>query len=264
VKAAALIAALLVSTPALAQDELRFCPNRPDLGASGCTVAPGHVLVEWSALDWQRDDTPDEREDTFLAADLLARFGVGRATELQIGWSPAGRVRSRDSLTGEIEDVHGADDLRVAVRQALGPPDAQGWSLAIEPYVIAPVGKQPIGAGGWELGMVVPATYDVTDRWQAALTTTLTAKPNEQGSGRHFNASVTTGLGYQLSKQVTFVGELAVEQDDDPARHTTRFAGAASIAWQPTKRFQLDLLAVAGLNRNTPDVRVVTGGAILF
>ena len=39
---------------------------------------------------------------------------------------------------------------------------------------------------------------------------------------------------------------------------------AGSLAWQPTGRTQLDVLIAAGLNHDAPDVRVLTGGAVLF
>ena len=254
----------MVATSAAAQDEPRFCPNRPSLGASGCTTEPGQVQLEWSAFDWERDDSSDGREDSMLAADVLARFGIGPSTELQLGWAPLGRVRTRDAITGAVDTVRGVSDVRIGVRQALGPPDAKGWSLGVEPFVTAPVGKTPIGAGTWGAGVVLPATYDIAEGWQLAFTGEMDASPDEDGAGRHFAYSGIVGLGYDLSDSVTLVGEVMAERDNDPMEHQTHLATAASVAWQPGKRFQLDLLAVAGLNRNTPDVRLVTGGAILF
>ena len=70
--ALAVLGALLVATPAVAQEgneaEPRFCPNRPSLGASGCTTLPGQVHVEFSGVDWQRDDNDEVREDTYSMA----------------------------------------------------------------------------------------------------------------------------------------------------------------------------------------------------
>ena len=78
------------------------------------------------------------------------------------------------------------------------------------------------------------------------------------------NASGIIGLSYQLSDAVTWTSEVSVERDDDPVGDETYVLAAQSLAWQPTKRTQLDLLAAAGLNHDTPDVRVAVGGAILF
>jgi hypothetical protein len=256
--------ALAAGIPASAQDEPRFCPNRPDLGASGCTTKPGEVQVEWSTLDWERDDSADGREDSFLAADVLARIGVGSRTELQIGWSPFGRVRTRDAATGAIETVRGVSDVRLAVRQSLSGQDGKGLSFGIEPFVTVPVGRVPIGRGDWGAGLVVPADYDLGGSWTLGATAQVEAAVDEDGAGRHLAYSGILGLGRALSDRVSVSAEVMVAQDDDPLEPTTQLLGAASFAWQPTKRFQLDLLATAGLNRDTPDVRLVTGGAILF
>lgn len=257
--------ALAAAAPALAQDDdTRFCPNRPDLGASGCTTRPGEVQVEWSAFDWQRDDTADGREDSFLAADVLARIGVGPRTELQIGWSPLGRVRTRDAVTGSIETVRGVSDVRLAVRQSVSGEDGTGLSVGIEPFVTVPVGPTPIGRGDWGGGLVIPASYDLGGDWVLGATAQVEAAVDEDGDGRHLAYSGILGLGRALSDRVSAMVEVMVAQDDDPVQPTTQLLGAVSVAWQPTRRFQLDLLATAGLNRDTPDLRLITGGAILF
>jgi hypothetical protein len=63
---------------------------------------------------------------------------------------------------------------------------------------------------------------------------------------------------------VSLSGELSVDREDDPDDPRTETVTAASIAWQPRDRLQLDLLAVAGLSRAAPDFRLVAGGAVLF
>ncbi|SOB86902.1 Putative MetA-pathway of phenol degradation [Sphingomonas guangdongensis] len=263
IRPAAIAAALVMAAPAFAQDEPRFCPNRPDLSSSGCTTEPGRVQFEWSAFDWQRDDSQDTREDSFLAADVLARIGVGAHTEVQLGWSPAGRVRTRDLATGAAETTRGVSDVRVGVRQGFGPPDGDGWLAGAEGYVTVPVGRTPVGAGDWGAGAIIPVGY-TSGPWLFELTGEIDAAVNESGHGRHLAYSGIAEVARDLGTSVTLAAELMVAQDDDPDRATTQVLGAASVAWQPTKRFQLDLLAAAGLNRDTPDFRLVTGGAILF
>lgn len=258
-------AAILCAAPALAQEgELRFCPNRPSLGASACTTDPGHVQFEVSALDWQRDDTVDEREDQLLVADLLARIGVGPQTEVQVGWTAFGTTRLRQNGTGEVTRDNAIGDVRLTVRQNLRNPDGSGLSFGIEPFVILPVGGEPTGGGDWGTGAMVPVTYDLSASLNLAFTGQVAALADEDGDGRHLNASGIIGLGYQLSDAVTWTSEVSVERDDDPMDGATYVVAAQSLAWQPTKRTQLDVLAAAGLNHATPDVRVAVGGAVLF
>jgi hypothetical protein len=259
------VAALLtaIAAPAFAQDaDPRFCPTRPSLGSSACTTEPGKVQLEMSALDWQRDDTADQREDQLLAGDLLARFGVGPSTEVQVGWTAFGHVRTRDKLTGAVSTADGVGDVTLALRQNFQHPDGKGLSFGIQPQVTLPVGHS--GAGDWAAGVVLPVSYDLSDKLNLQFTGEGDAAVDEDGDGRHLAYSGIWGLAYQLSDKVTTTAELSLERDNDPVGHETHSLAALSFAYQPRKTLQFDVLAVAGLNRTSPDVRLVTGGAILF
>lgn len=255
---------VLIATPAMAQDEPRFCPNRPDLGSSACTTRPGEVQVEMSAIDWELDDTADARADTILVGDLIARFGVGPQTELQMSWTPYGHGRTRDKSSGAVETIAGVGDVRLGLRQNLRNPDGSGLSYGVEPFVTLPVGAEGIGAGDWGAGVVIPVSYDLSEAANLAFTGTAEALPDEDGDGRHLSLTGILGLGVELSESVTAVGELSLQRDNDPSGHRTLAVAAGSIAWRPAKTWQLDLLVAAGLNRATPDVQVAVGGAVLF
>lgn len=262
---AAGLAGLVVAAPAFAQDESpRFCPNRPSLGESGCTTQAGHVQFEMSLLDWERDTDPDARQDTILAADFQARIGVSESSELQIAWSPYGHVRTRDRGTGAIDTASRVGDVQIGYRQNLRNPDGKGFSFGIEPLVTLPVGRQPVGAGTWAAGLVVPVTYDLTDKLNLALTNEVDAAADENGDGRHFQLNEVLGLGYDLSDALTAVAELQYTRDDEPSGHSRAWLAAGSLAWQPAKRVQLWSLVGAGLNRDAPDVRVLGGYSVVF
>lgn len=253
-----------VAAPAFAQEEPHFCPTRPSLGGSNCTTEPGQVHLEFSTLDWQRDDRSDQREDRVVAADLLARIGVGKDTEVQFGWTAFGHDRTRDKATGQVDRVDGTGDLTFAVREHLVGKDGQPFSAGIQPFVTAPTGRYPVGAGTWSAGAIIPIEYDLTEKLALDFTGEAQAAANQSGDGRHLSYSGIGGLQYKLSERVSLVEELSVERDNDPSGHETHLLAASSIAWRPAKRFQLDLLGAFGLNRTSPDVRVISGGAILF
>lgn len=272
----------LAATPALAQDggELRFCPNRPSLGASACTTNPGHVQFEYSAVDWQRDGRAREREDQVIVADLLARIGIGEQTEIQIGWTAFGtdRTERRGSDAGSgpgsgggsgagsssVSRVSSIGDVRLALRQNIRNPAGDGLSFGIEPFVIIPLGRQPISSGDWGAGAMVPITVDLSPSITLSFTGQVAALADEDGRGRHANYNGILGLGYEIADAVTLASEVSVERDHDPMGHETHLVAAQSLAWQVTKRTQLDVLVAAGLTRTTPDVRLALGGAILF
>lgn len=258
-------AALIAASPALADDDdPRFCPTRPSIGGSSCTTEPGRVHVEASFLDWERDDQSSQREDRIVASDLLVRIGVAAKTEVQLGWTAFGQDRTRDKESGEIETIRGTGDLRFALRQHLAGEKGKPFSAGVEAFVTAPTGKYPVGDGTWGAGVIVPVQYDLTEKVAVSFTGEADAAPNQSGSGRHFAVSGITSLRYKFSEKVTTTAEFSLERDQDPEGHETRALAAVSTAWRPTKTLQLDILAVAGLNRNSPDFRLVTGGAILF
>lgn len=263
-KAGIIAGALLFATQVFADDDPRFCPTRPSIGGSSCTTEPGRVHVEASFLDWERDDQPDQREDRVVAADLLLRLGVASKTEVQLGWTAYGQDRMRDKASGAIDTIRGTGDLRFAVRQHLAGEKGKAFSAGVEAFVTAPTGKYPVGDGTWGAGVIVPVQYNLTEKVAVAFTGEADAAANQSGSGRHFAYSGITSLRYKFSEKVTTTAELSLERDQDPAGHETHALAALSTAWRPTKVLQFDVLAVAGLNRQSPDFRLVTGGAILF
>lgn len=262
----------LIAAPARAQaggplpagEAVRFCPNRPDLGASGCTTRPGQVQVELSALDWTVDDGADEREDRIGHGDVLMRFGIAAHAEVQFAWTPYARVRTRDKASGEVAMRSGIGDVRVALRRNLANPDGSGLSLAVEPFAVLPVGTNGVGDDEWSAGVQVPVSYDLGSQLSLGFTGEMSAQADQDGRGRHLDANGVVGVGYEISDRFGATAELFVDRDDDPAGATTQWQTAGSVAWHPTSGSQLDLLAVAGLNRAAPDFRLVLGGAFLF
>ncbi|MBW6523333.1 transporter [Sphingomonas sp. RHCKR47] len=262
----ACVAGAALAHPASAQqrDDDRFCPNRPSLGSSGCTTLPGQVQVEVAGSDWTLDNNTDERVDTIRFVDTIARIGVGPKTEFQLGWSPQVVQRTRNKTSGEVSRISGISDLTLAVRQNITHADGHGLSTAVQPFVTLPTGRGQISDGTWSAGAVVPVVYEVNDTWSLGFTAQAAALADEDRHGRHLDASGIVEVGYTISPSVTAFGDVVVERDNDSAQHVTMTQLAGSLAWQPTKRTQLDVLAVAGLNHNTPDLRLALGGAFVF
>ncbi len=256
--------ALVAAVPALADDDVRFCPTRPSLGGSSCTTEPGQLHVEYSAIDWQRDDQPDQRDDRIVAADLLARLGVGKDTEVQLGWTAFGHDRTRDKANGAVDTVNGTGDVTFAVREHLTGHEGVPFSAGVQAFVTAPTGRYPVGAGTWAAGLLIPVQYNLTKTVAVAFTGEAAAAANQAGDGRHLAYSGIGTLRYKLTDNISSYAELSIERDDDPLGHATIALAAFSTAWRPMKTLQFDVLAVAGLNHASPDFRLVLGGAILF
>jgi len=75
----------------VAAQQRDFCPGRPGLGTSPCTIAAGRIAVELGIVDWTLDREVGARSDTLLLGDLLLRTGLTERFEVQIGWTAFGR-----------------------------------------------------------------------------------------------------------------------------------------------------------------------------
>ena len=251
-------AMLLAAAPASAE-ERDYCPTRPGLGTTPCTIAPKHVSVETALADWTIDDQSDQRSDTVLIGDTLVRVGLTNGIEAQLGWTPYGHVRTRDKTTQAVDSAGRVGDVTVGAKANLLHPDGSGLSIAVQPFVSVPVGRAPVGAGDWGAGLVVPVTYDVTDTFNLASTSEVDAAVNADGRGRHLAYSEVVGLDIKLSKALSATIEGQVLRDEDADAVTTQALASASLAWAPQEDLQLDAGAVAGLNRAAPDVELYLG-----
>ncbi len=251
-------ALLIAATPALAADR-DYCPTRPGLGTTPCTIAPGRLSIETALADWTLDDRPDQRTDTVLIGDTVVRLGLTDSIEAQLGWTPYGHVRTRDKASGAVDSTGRVGDATVGMKANLLHPDGQGLSIAVQPFATLPVGRLPVGAGDWGAGVVVPVTYDLSETLNLASTSEADAAVNEDGNGRHFAYSETVGLGIKLDKTLTGTIEAKILRDEDPAGKTTQALASASLAWLVKDDLQLDIGSVAGLDHDAPDVELYMG-----
>lgn len=257
-------AALLWAAPAAAQELRDLCPTRPGLGTSACIVDKGHVLGELGFADWTLDRTADQREDTVLIGDTLIRYGLTDTSEVQLGFTPYGHVRTRDRTTSVVEKQGRVGDATIAFRQNLRHPDGKGTAIAIEPLVTIPVGRQPVGAGDWGAVLLIPVDFQLGEKVQLQLSPRVDAAVDEDGHGRHLAYGSVVGVDLSVSDAIDVVAEVQMTRDRDPGQHVTEALGALSLAWKPRDDLQLDIGAIAGLNHNSPDIELSAGIARRF
>ncbi len=250
---------MLAAAPAAAQDLRELCPDRPGLDTPPCTVDPGHVQVEVGLADLTLDRQPDSRTDTILAGDFDIRLGLTDTLEARLGWTPYGHVRVRDRTTGAVTRRGGVGDITVGLKQNLAQPDGSGFSVALLPYATLPVGREPVGAGDWGGGLLVPVSYELSKGVKLALTPEVDAAVDEDGNGRHLAFGTVLGLSDDLSEKVTATVELEALRDRDPGGHETQELAGLSLAWQPQDSLQLDLGSNVGLDHASPEVELYFG-----
>lgn len=248
-----------VTVTAGAEDLRDFCGDRPGLNTPPCTVDKGHVQLEVGLVDWTLDRQPDARTDTILGGDFNVRIGLTDSLEARVGWTPYGHVRMRDRTTGEIQRQSRTGDVTVGLKQNLLRPDGDGLSIALLPYATLPVGRQPVGAGDWAGGLLVPISYEISKGIKLELTPEADAAVDQDGNGRHLQYGSAIGIGDDLTDSLTLTAELQALRNRDPSGHDTQELAGVSLAWTPQKQTQLDVGSNVGLNRASPDVELYVG-----
>jgi hypothetical protein len=130
--------------------------------------------------------------------------------------------------------------------------------------VTLPVGRAPVGAGDWSTGVAVPVSFDLSQTVNLQFTPEIDAAVDQDGRGRHFAMSGVFGIGLAASDKLTVTLEDQVIRDDDPAGESTRDLVSLSLAWSARDNLQVDVGAVAGLDRNSPDAELYIGIARRF
>ena len=256
-------AACVMASCAHAETQRDLCADRPGLGTPACTVMPGQVIVEAGIADWTLARQSSSRTDAVQAAQLLLRAGLADHLEVQIGWNGYGHIRTRDAL-GNVTAANGAGDMRIALKRNLMNPDGSGTSLAIMPYVTLPVGKSSVGAGDWGVGMILPASVSLAHGIGLALTPEIDAAVNQSGSGRHLAFGSVAGVSLPLIRNISLTTELSWFRDNDPSDHSNHLLSGMSLAWQPSKAFQLDIGANLRLGGNAANQEIYFGIARRF
>lgn len=245
--------ALFAAIPAYADEDL--CTDRGGQATDPCTQKPGKAMVE-SGVDWTRDVSGGQRTDTLLFGDTELRIGLAEGLEAQIEWTPYGTVRTRDRATGRVTHMGGAGDVTLALK--LNPGGSDG-PVAIKPYVVLPTGGSAIGQGTWSAGVLIPANIDFSDALSLGLVAEAEAAPNQSRHGRHFAYGGIAELDYVPVKDIDLLLGASAIRDDDPSGATTQVIGSLSGLWRTGEHLQLDVDALAGLNRDTPDFELLIG-----
>lgn len=238
-----------LAPPAQAED---LCTDRGGLSTDPCTLGAEQAMVEIGVADWSRDMKGAMRADAWAVGDIGVRYGVGGGVELQGGWTALGGYAERDRLTGAKAHGDGVGDVRVAAKWANGAIGVQG-------YAVLPTGGGAAGQGAWSAGMLVPASFDLSETLAIGLTGEIDAAANASRHGRHLAFSGIAELDFAPADGFDLLLGIELGRDDDPSGATTQASFGASAVWRAGKRLQLDMGAVAGLNRDTPDIELLLG-----
>ncbi|MCW3798308.1 transporter [Sphingomonas sp. BN140010] len=259
-------ASLLCAAPASAEELRELCVDRPGKDTPPCIADVGHAVVEVGAVAYSRDKDGADRTISYSIADTLVRVGVTDRSEVQLGFAPYTILHDRDGTTGERGTVRGAGDLTAAYKYNFLNPAGDGTSVAAQLFVSAPLGKDGIGSGAWEGGLIVPVSFELPAALSMTVDPEVDWRGDEDGRGHHLAWIGVASLSHDLGGGVEGSAELWASLDRDPAGHRSEASADLSLAWAPpsTDNLQFDAEVDLGLTRDTPDVEAAVGVAYRF
>ncbi len=259
-KIPSLALALLIGAPAAASDLRDLCPDRPGNATPPCIVDAGHVQVETALTDWTHDRRDGVATDAFAFAATEVRIGLTPTLEAEVSWSPFNSFTLRDHNTGARQHAQGVGDVTFGFRQSLANPDGKHTSVAIQPFLTAPTGKDGIGQNGWSGGVLLPFAAELGGGFGLGATPEVDWSVNSADGGHHATYTGVVSLSHPLGAATAGV-ELWASRDDDPAGAATQATADFTIAWTPKSapNVQFDAAVNAGLNRDTPRVEMYVG-----
>lgn len=270
-----IVALCILAVPASAQDEANdvaqdkaqnpaprdLCSELGGLDTPACIVDPGKIQVELGITDWTLDRTDGQRKDMIDAGDALLRYGITGTTEVRLGWTAFDYARTRDRASGSIDRASGIGDVMLGVKQSISHPaeGKTGFAVAILPYATLPSGRAAVGTGDWAAGVIIPSSFKLNDQFSLETTPEIDAAADQGGSGRHLAYGSAFGIQAHASRTMILTAEVQFIRDQDPTHHSTMSRASLSVDYQPQRYTIVDLEAIAGLNRCTPDIELAWG-----
>ena len=190
-----------------------FCTDRPGLETGTCVMPAGVIQLETSLADWTTDRADSVRTRQWTLGDSVLRFGIGSASEIQLGWTPWIRVTTRGG--GTRESASGIGDASLAYKVRLTRAEAP-IALDLMPFVKLPLARRPLGNRRVEAGLVAPIDIALADRWTLTLSPEADWNADDDGRGHHLGLAGAVGLGFDVSDKLSTGLAVWAERDADP------------------------------------------------
>ncbi len=250
------LAAQPAAQPPAAED---FCTDRPGLATGTCVMPAGVIQVETALAGRVTDKTDGVRTRQWTLGASVIRFGLGSASEIQLGWTPWTRVSIHGG--GASERASGAGDARLAYKARLTRADAP-IALDLLPFVKLPLARRPLGNRRVEAGVLAPVDIALADRWTLTLTPEADWNGDGDGGGHHLGLAGAAGLGFALSERLSAGLAVWAKRDADPGGTVRQEMAGATLAWLARPKLQFDLEADTGIGGAAPDLQLIAGVSI--
>jgi len=247
---------LLIAAPA---GDPPICTDRPAKANSTCTVPPGRMQVETSALAWSRTANGGTVVETLSAGSSLAKFGLSDRSDIQVGITPFAQVTTSEA--GQRGRLSGFGDVVIRYKHRLSS-DRSRVQVALVPFVKLPTARRGIGNGKMEGGLAIPVSLPLAGPVAVTFGPEIDLVADATGDGRHLALVNLANLSAPVAPRLTLAGEIWTSINFDPAATVKQASADGALAYAVSDDFQIDLGANLGLTRDTPDVEVYAGFSI--
>jgi hypothetical protein len=269
---------ILCAAPAFADEAGQ--PDRPDPSdrpgkASGpITVEKGHFEVESDFVNYTHDHAVNSSNSTqtYVVADPLLKYGLTENTDIEVQLGGYQWDSVKDRSAGTRQSGRGFGDTTFRVKSNLMGNDGQGLALALLPYVKVPMADQSLRDAGFannriEGGLAVPMSYNLPYDFVVGYQAEWAGIKNADDGNYHANIINIASIGHDVPG-VKDLGALAEiysnvttsKSPNDPNIYTGDFA----LTYQLTPKTVIDVETDIGLNREAPDLQLISGISYLF
>ncbi len=243
-----------LAAPAWGQDLEPICADRPGKSNAPCTVAPGHVQIEFGFDDLSIQHRSGITTSINDVGGMLAKVGLTDHLDVEAGVNLF--QSEREHGTSMTRTQTGIGDLFLHVKYGM---ESGRFGLAFDPYVKLPVANDTAGNGKLEGGLAMPMEVDLGSGWLLGDTLQADALANASGSGMHANMSDALGVGKSITDSLTVGAELWTDENFDPAGTSIQYSAGLELADLLNNDTQIDCGFTFGLDRQTPDFEIYAG-----
>ena len=229
-----------------------ICTDRPTKANAVCTVPSGTVQIETSAAAWSRTDVGDATSETWTLGSTVAKVGIDRRSDFQLGFTPYVRTRAGGS------SIEGIGDVVVRYKRRLSRDEA-AVQVSVIPFAKIPAATRGIGNRKLEGGIALPVSTALPGSITATFGPEIDLLADGDGQGHHPALVNLVHLAAPVAPRLTLIGELWSNLNFDPAGTIKQASADVAVAYLASDRMQFDAGANIGLTRDTPDLELSVG-----
>jgi hypothetical protein len=253
--------------PVPAEQMREFNTDRPDKTESPYTVDAGHFQIEadlfTSTHDHDTSGHADLIRDEYTIAPMNLRVGVLPNVDFQLLVVPFVHERTKDRVTGAVEERSGFGDLTARVKVNLWGNDGSGTALGLLPFVKFPTSQDGLGNGAVEGGMIIPFAVDLPLGFGLGVMTEFDFNENSGSQDRHVEYINSITLDHNLCGKLAGYLEFFSSVSDEPGAD---WIGTVDLGltYALSRDVQLDAGVNLGVTKAADDLNFFMGLSLRF